>query len=251
MSNTTYTAALSALTSERDSLTAEQQRITTRLQHLERAIASLEPLTETEVAAVRAAVAAATQAKPSTPSKREERRATPSKTGSPFFRVVSDEQILDAIRGGGGSVMPGPLAVTLQIARESLRPRIAALVSRGLVTISGTTNTRRITLVASAGPVAAAETKTPTAETTARADETPVDGTTFAQAVDAAVQARLRQGRATLAQLEAALPKDLAATLRRHGQDVTATLKKSLRRLTLRRQIADVGEHFTLLAGAA
>ena len=247
--NTTYTAALSALTSERDSLTAEQQRLTTRLQTIERAIASLEPLTE--VPAVRAAVAAVAQATPSTPPKREERRAAPSKTGSPFFRVASDEQILDAIRAAGGSVMPGPLAVTLHIARESLRPRIAALVSRGLVTISGTTNTRRITLVAQTGPVAVAETNTPSGEPKDSPAETPVDGTSFAQAVDAAVQARLRQGRATLAQLEAALPKELSVSLRRHGQDVTATLKKSLRRLTLRRQIADVGEHFTLLAGAA
>lgn len=166
----------------------------------------------------------------------------PRTVGAPSTPASDDQAaILRALRATSPQ-RPVDLVDHVKLSAHRFKMAVQALERQGLVTITGATLSRRIALTAKGGQTAAAPAPVPpAAKPTADA---PPSATAQVEARDKAMKARLRQGPATFDQLVQAMPDEAWVS----DEAKRAACKASLRRLSLRNEIADVGEKFKLVA---
>lgn len=158
---------------------------------------------------------------------------------------ASDDQaaILRALRATSPQ-RPVDLVDSVKLSAHRFKMAVQALERQGLVTITGATLSRRIALTTKGGQTAAAPAPAPAAAAAKPTADAPPSVTAQVEARDKAMKARLRQGPATFDQLVQAMPDEAWAS----DEAKRAACKASLRRLSLRNEIADVGEKFKLVA---
>lgn len=150
--------------------------------------------------------------------------ARPAGTSSPATADI--DLVLAALRKES-PLSPGELATRTNLLPLRCRRAIAALEHAGLVTVTGATANRKVTLSGTGRTV----TPAPSGQTSPAA---------IGVAIDAAVLKRVAEGRATFDELLQVLPADAGAD----AQAKREALNRSLRRLSLKRAVVDVGAHW-------
>jgi DNA-binding Lrp family transcriptional regulator len=213
---------------------AELAEIDQRRNHLLRAIEAIEQ------------VSVATMP-PAQPAAKERRSRPPSNVEDPR-RKVTDAALLAYLQEDG-PVAPAIMAKHFEMSVAGLRTRLQILESAGSIVITGTTNSRRVLLppAAHVAPAPMPTAPTPNRQTTAPSPLMPAASSPStalssdaAEAIDAAIKARLRNGKASRDELLRSMPSTVPDAAKHE------VLHRALRRLTLKKQIFDVGDKFQL-----
>lgn len=156
---------------------------------------------------------------------------------TPARRSLPDASLGDrilAVLRDKGSMRPSDLASVVDLTVPNLRYHVNRFIDRGLVEASGATMNRRFSITLKGTKASTAATTKPPVNGNGAPPAAPtVSSVADVEARDRAILTRLRQGRATFAELRAVVSDE-------------AALKNALRRLTLKKQILDVGDRFQL-----